>query len=43
MRKVRTISLTTIQGFNIAEKLQANGWKIIAVGFESVTLESPKK
>lgn len=37
--KFKTVDLNSIQAFTLAEKLQANGWKIISQGFNTLTFE----
>ena len=37
--KYKTINLRLIKGIKQAEKLQSLGWKIISVGFTTVTME----
>ena len=37
----KTISLKTVAGFTLAERLQARDWRPILAGVDNVTLEKP--
>lgn len=41
--KFRTISLRTEHGFDQAEKLQARGWQVGSVGFETIQMYKTEK
>lgn len=37
--KFKTVDLNSVHALTLAEKLQANGWTIISIGFNTVTFE----
>ena len=38
IKHYKTITLKDVKGFQQAERLQRNGWKVISVGFETITM-----
>jgi hypothetical protein len=39
----KRIDISTVDGIKRAERLKANGWKIISTGLFSLLMESPTK
>lgn len=38
----KTISLRTLSGVKQAERMKANGWEIVSIGFETIMFQRPR-